>query len=100
MPGRFRYLPLDVIDRWIELMESEGVSKVARSRRGFLAAYEKAGGDPAALSPWWRQRRDNFVARHMAQAKANDERLWVDGLPSRRHLALIAWAYSPTPSRV
>jgi hypothetical protein len=31
----------------------------------------------------------------MAQVSMRKEALWKDGQPSRRHLALIMWAYSP-----
>lgn len=83
-----------------------GVSEVARSSRGFLRAYEAAAGDPDALGvdrysgQAWRDRRDGFVGRHVAQARANAESWWVDGEPTGRHLALIAWAYTPTPARL
>jgi hypothetical protein len=36
----------------------------------------------------------------MAQVKAHGEPLWKDGVPTRRHLALIMWAYSPSPARL
>jgi hypothetical protein len=94
------WLRLSTIRHYEPLAEALGVSEVARSERGFLTAYRKAGGSPARLSEWWRNRRDNFVKRHMAQLKAHGEPLWVAGLPTRRHLALIMWAYSPTPSKL
>ncbi|MCC6752073.1 MAG: hypothetical protein IT371_30755 [Deltaproteobacteria bacterium] len=94
------YLSLAKIDRWLPLMRKQGVSEVARSPRGFLAAYRRAGGDPRRLSEAWRRRRDGFVARHMAQVEQSGEPLTTpEGLPTRRHLALIAWAYCPTPVR-
>ncbi len=93
------YLSLAQIDRHLPEMERLGVSEVARSPRGFLAAYRAAGGDASALSPAWRSRREGFIARHMAQVRMRDESL-VDGRGNltRRHLALIAWAYSPFPA--
>jgi hypothetical protein len=94
------YLDLSEIRRWVPLMRKLGVSEVARSPRGFLTAYSRAGGDPNRLSDWWADRRDAFVARHMAQVHAKGEALWQDGLPTRRHLALIAWAYSPSPAKL
>lgn len=83
-----------------------GVSEVARSDRGFLRAYEAAHGDPDELAvddysgQAWRDRRNAFVARHVAQARAHGEPWWKDGEPTGRHLALIAWAYTPTPDRL
>lgn len=104
------WLPLDVVEDAIPVMAAMGVSAVARSPRGFIAAYRRAGGDPFRLgvtprttpnrAPYpWRQRRNEFVGRHMAQVAAHGEPLWRDGYPTRRHLALVAWAYSPTPER-
>ena len=104
------WLDLDVVERAVPAMASRGVSAVARSPRGFLAAYRRAEGDPSCLGltpastphrlPYpWRQRRNEFVARHMAQIAVRDEPLWRDGEPTRRHLSLVAWAYSPTPEK-
>jgi hypothetical protein len=92
------YLPLDVVERYVAEARDRGVSEVARSSRGFLEQYRRAGGDPGHLSEAWRSKRDAFVARHMAQARSGHENLTGDGRPSRRHLALIMWAYSPHPS--
>jgi hypothetical protein len=83
--------------RWEALARAKGVSAVARSPRGFMRAYEKAG-TWARLDPWWKARRNAFVARHMAQGK--HEPLWKRDKagklrPSRRCLALLCWAYRP-----
>jgi hypothetical protein len=78
--------------KWEKLAASRGVSAVARSTRGFMRAYQKAG-TWARLPDAWKRKRDAFIARHMAQGKS--ERLWKDGKPSRRALALIMWAYMP-----
>ena len=97
-----QWLPLSVVQPLVAEMEAEGVSEVARSKRGFLTAYERAKGDvrklgrDPAFGQDWVQRRNNFVKRHMGQILKRGEPLWVNGRPSRRHLALIAWAYSPT----
>jgi len=96
----YKYLSLKKIDKWVPVMRVLGVSVVARSRSGFLAAYRRAGGKPARLSEYWRNRRDNFIKRHMAQVKLNREPLFEDGFPTRRHLALVAWAYSPAAGRI
>lgn len=94
------YLSEATVNRWRPLAAKLGVSSVARSSKGFLSAYRRAGGDPNRLSDYWANRRDNFVKRHMAQVKKRGEPLWEDGVPTRRHLALIMWAYSPTASRL
>lgn len=77
---------------WEKEAARRGVSKVARSSRGFMRAYQRAGSWKN-LSPEWKRKRNAFVARHMAQGKS--EQLWKDGKPSRRALALIMWAYMP-----
>lgn len=95
-----RYLSLDTVERYLPVAALLGVSHVARGSRGFVRAYRDADGDPSKLTEQWRRKRDGFVARHMAQVRSRGEPLWVDGVPTRRHLALIMWAYSPTPRRL
>ena len=104
MPSPMRdraWLPLDLTEAFVPAMRARGVSEVARSARGFLPQYRRAGGDPNRVSDAWAQKRDGFLARHLAEAKANGESWFdVDGQPTRRHLALIAWAYSPSAIRL
>lgn len=95
-----KVLSLAQIDRWLPLMRQWHVSEVARSPRGFLTAYRRARGDIGRMTEAWQEKRLGFIARHMAQVENHGESLWKDGLPTRRHLALIAWAYSPTPGRL
>jgi len=85
--------------RWGDLAKARGVSQVARSGRGFMRAYQSAGSW-SKLSDAWKRKRDGFIARHMAQVRSKNERLWVRNksgtmVPSRRCLALIMWAYMP-----
>ena len=99
-----------MIDRkWMDLADvlrlereaaDRNVSKVARSPSGFLTAYKRAKGDPNKLDPYWRIRRAGFIARHVAQARANGES-WRErgGRRTRRALALIMWAYDPERGR-
>ena len=95
-----RYLSLSTIARFEPLAKKRGVSEVARGPRGFLPVYKRAGS-VAKVDDYWRDRREAFIARHMAQVEQHNEPLWdTDGLPSRRHLALIMWAYSPNADRL
>lgn len=90
------YLSLGSVLKWVPLMERLGVSEVARSERGFLTAYRDG-----RIDEWWQRRRHGFIERHMAQLVNNGEPLYDDkGRPTRRHLALIAWAFSPDPRRI
>lgn len=94
-PSSPKYMRLSEIKKYEPQMRRLGVSTVARSPRGFLTAYKKAGGRPDRLSAYWRRRRDNFVARHLAQVKKRGEPMRKGGGYSRRALALIAWAWKP-----
>lgn len=116
----YPYLTKTQVDRVIPLMKALGVSEVARSKSGFIGAYNEAGS-PAGLSrisekqgkpPWfWWNRREGFNKRHITQVTdkkkgGETEPLWVDGkrfgmdkIPSRRHLALIAWYWTPHSAR-
>ncbi len=105
-PGDFMTLK-DVL-AFEPLAKSRGVSEVARSAAGFLGQYKRVRGNPKALETlWyserqsWMRRRNNFVKRHMAQVEKQGEPLWEkNGNPTRRHLALIMWAYTPDPAGV
>ena len=83
----YRYLPLSTIRELEPEMQRLGVSKIARSRSGFLSAYKRAGGDPDRLSEDWRRKRHGFIRRHLVQYQLNPTK--------RRELALQAWAYQP-----
>ena len=93
----WRWAPLARVESWVPSAKAMGVSKVARSRGQFLDQYRRAGGDWRRLSDWWQARRNAFVARHMAQARRNGERLYDPTTRgySKRGLALLMWAYDP-----
>ncbi len=99
------YISLHHLERIEWLAAKRRVSTVARSPKGFLTAYKIASGDPYAMGrdgysgQLWSERRARFISRHMAAANRNRERLWRDGQPSRRHLSLMMWAYTPTPDK-
>ena len=88
-------LPLHVVEKWVPVAAWRDVSEIARSPRGFLAAYRRAGTFEK-LSAKWKAKREAFIARHMgAVIKAREPMFDSDGEPTRRHLAFIVWAYSP-----
>lgn len=90
------WLSLEDTVAWEGLAAERGVSEVARSSRGFLTAYKQG-----RITPWWSKRRHGFLNRMLAQLKRRGEPLWEkDGTPTRRHLALIMWAYSPAPAEL
>ena len=91
-----KFLSLKTIEKFEPMMERRKVSEIARSDRGFLSVYKGSGGRRASLPTDWLAKREGFINRHMAQVVMNDEPLFDDhGNPTRRHLALIAWAYTP-----
>lgn len=79
-------LSLRTIAKHESEMKRLGVSKVARSPRGFLPAYKRAGS-AGRLSDGWKRKRRAFIARHGVQYRKNPTH--------RRRLALIAWAHDP-----
>jgi len=113
-PQRYKYMTLDEIKPFESLMDKKKVSEVARgivpskqTNTGFLVAYKRAKGDIPTIEQMkngfgdqtWGERRHGFIARHAEQMKkerAFDE----NGDPTRRHLGLIAWAYTPYPKQI
>ncbi len=99
MRKRYKWLSLGETLAHEQEAKKLRVSEVARSNRGFVRAYEKAKGDPKTMASmlvpginrvsYWDKRRDEFVARHMAQYRK------AGGKTRRRWLALVMWAYMP-----
>ena len=80
--------------RYEEEARMLGVSKVARSSRGFLRQYQAAGSARAmknrlvsGKNQTWGQRRDAFIKRHIVQYNKNPTK--------RRWLALVMWGFMP-----
>jgi hypothetical protein len=72
------------IKLYLSEMEHLGVSKVARSPRGFLTFYLANNG---RLNEEWQKKRNSFIARTYASYRKK---------PSyRRFLSLVAWAFYP-----
>jgi len=83
----YPWLPLSEIAKWEPEMKRLGVSKVARSRGGFLYFYKQVRGNPDSVSSYWKMRRTAFIKRFSALYKQyGTKKIW---------LALVAWAYRP-----
>lgn len=95
LKNEYPWMPLDLVLAFEKVAADLGVSKVARSPKGFLKVYKEG-----RIDDYWRKRRQNFIERHMAIVEKNNESLWKNGYPTRRHLALIMWAYSPDLERL
>jgi hypothetical protein len=91
----FPWMPVEEVEAMLPTIEAAGVSAVARSPRGFIAAYRRIRSPmrmmiaevPDLPSQTWAQRRDAFIARALPVYNANPTH--------RRALSLIAWAYLP-----
>lgn len=91
------FLSLETVRLWERLARRWGVSEVARSRRGFLTAYKRAGGRLSALPCEWRDERWRFFQRKLAER----DPLWrPNGLPTRHGISLVMWAGHPDPQRL
>lgn len=92
---RFDYLSRAKVKKFLPEMKKRGVSKVAR-KNGFTKIY-LSGENPklimATKNQSWDEKRHNFLKRQLA---SNNRLFDANGNPSRFHLALIAWAYSPS----
>ena len=93
----FPWMTVEVeeVEAMLPTIEAAGVSKVARSQRGFLAAYRRLRTPmrmsiepvPDHETQTWSQRRDAFIARTLPAYNADPTH--------RRALSLIAWAFMP-----
>lgn len=92
---------------FIRLSIVEQIEHLAPNRgKDFLTAYKLASGEVSflgrdpATSKLWTEVRRNFLNRHEAQARQLREKFWTPaGRPTPRHLAMLMWAYTPTPER-
>ena len=77
--------------RYLALARKWNVSEVARGRHGFLGVYARVGSassmrrEPFSPTQTWGERRQHFIARHLAQYKRKKT--------PRRALALRMWAF-------
>jgi len=88
----FRFLPPSTIEALLPLANELGVSS-----RGFASAYAKAGSHES-LGEYWKAKRSATVARLLGAKNAGP--MWKGNIPTRAHLVLIMWGYSPTPERL
>ena len=95
----YEWMPVEEVEAMLPTIEAAGVSKVARSPRGFVQAYRRIRSPlqmmiavvPDLVTQTWAQRRDAYIARALPVYNANPTH--------RRALSLMAWAYAP-PLRV
>lgn len=116
---RYQWMTLKDVLRSLHAMDVQGVSEVARGKKdstqtkeGFVEAYIATNGSIDRMEKrltgrneheTWSDRRNQFVSRHLEQMRKGDTYKdgWKpNGEPTRRHLGLIAWAYTPSPKRL
>lgn len=83
------------VEQYVPAASRLGVSRVARSRRGFVPAYRQYKKGHMREATWrrWLKKRSGFLARQLAQ--------YHKKASNRRWLALMMWAFEakpPTPS--
>ena len=104
----YRYMKLEKIKVFEPLMKAKKVSKISRGltpKQGFLQTYKQEKGNIERMKKrtvkntgqTWHEKRELFISRHMGAVEKNNELLFINGIPTRRTLALYAWAFDPSP---
>ena len=89
----YRWMSYSNASSYIKEAKKLGVSKVARSKTGFMGVYKRVRTSRemkkhlASKTLTWERKRNGFIKRHMAQ--------YVKNPTYRRWLALVMWAYKP-----
>jgi hypothetical protein len=97
-----------IITPLLPMMDLQGVSLVARgivpsarTEYGFLQLYYKnkkqLGAQKATKNQNYLSMRDAYIKRAWTPGA---KMFKIDGSPTRRHLSLVAWAFSPDPKRL
>lgn len=87
--AHFSFLPASTVIAMVPLAR-----RIGQRRSPFVVAYARAGCEEK-LADSWKQMRARALDRILPAGQ-----LWVGGVPTRSHLSLIMWAYSPTPERL
>jgi len=96
--------------------KARGLEKPTTSDIGFLVIWRKVNGDKKQLRiipvkekvPYgqtWDKQRNNFINRRLSMIKNSKDNLYYTsghykGLPTKLHINMIMWAYSPDASKV
>lgn len=116
----YEFLPLRVIKKYEPLAEKYKVSEVCRgvkkaktSDKGFLVVYKEIGGKthknklknipvkktkPNGVD--WYRKRDVQIKAKLSQIERMNLKLFEDGKPTKIHINLIMWAYSPVKKKI
>jgi len=100
------YLPLATIDTLMPLQQEYKIAN--KKAAAFLTAYKKAGADYKNLrtvasgedEPTWDIVRNKELKKLLKEIDEKDSPMWKDDVPTKEHMELILWAYSPEASRI
>jgi len=98
------YLPLAVVLAVEPHAADVGAAPKARGPDGFVRAYEAVMGDPTKLGltpkypKRWDDHRADQIRQQLGAAAHWKTPMWEHGVPTRRHLSLVMWGYSPDPA--
>lgn len=100
------YLPLATIQTLISLKKKYSIENEKAER--FLADYKSAGGDykhlrtiaSAENESSWDIVRNSNLKEILKRNEDDDADLWDDELPTKEHMELILWAYSPDATKI
>ncbi|CAH0558832.1 unnamed protein product [Brassicogethes aeneus] len=101
------YLPLATVKILLPLKEQFGIEDKKAS--SFLSAYEKkAKGEYKHLrtvaseedKPTWDIVRNSELRSLLKKLDEDRPDLWKDDLPTKEHMQLILWAYSPDAAKI
>lgn len=100
------YLPLASIEALLPLKDQYKIDD--EQSEAFLQAYRSVKGEYKNLrtvssgenEPTWDIVRNTALRKLLKTIDDEDTELWEDDLPSKEHMELILWAYSPEASKI
>lgn len=100
------YLPLATVKTLLPLKKQYKIEDKQAS--AFYEAYKSVGGDYKNLrtvssgdnEPTWDIVRNTVLRKLLKKLEEDKPDLWKDDLPTKEHVELIIWAYSPDASKI
>lgn len=100
------YLPFATIKTLLPLKKQYKIED--KQADAFFDAYKSVNGDYKNLrtvssgenEPTWDIVRNNVLRKLLKKLEEDKPDLWKDDLPTKEHVELIIWAYSPDASKI
>lgn len=100
------YIPLNAIQALLPLKDKYKIDD--KKAEEFLVAYTKVKGEYKNLrtvssgddEPTWDIVRNKALKPLIKDIDDNNPDMWEDDLPTKQHLELIIWAYSPEATKI